>query len=131
MRGPFLLNQSSPSTTMKKHIFTLAALIALAGCSSATAPQTLQSSPAAPVVKAKASLPNAHDAAAHDRLMMTTIKDNLMETFPGHWDAKSGPTVEDAFYADPALYGPGFCDHNECDSAFDGQSVGIRPRWTT
>jgi hypothetical protein len=126
MQGPFLFNQRSPSTVMKKHIFTLAALIALAGCSSsATAPKALQSPPAAPVAKAKASLPNAHDAANHDRLMMTTIKDNLLARFPGHWDAKNGPTVEDAFYADPALYGPGFCDHNECDSAFDGQSVGM------
>jgi hypothetical protein len=130
MRGPFLLNQSSPSTTMKKHILTLTALIALAGCSSATAPKALQSAPAAPVAKATSSLPNVHDAAAHDRMMMTTIRNNILSRFPGHWDAKNGPTVQDAFYADPARYGPGFCVPDNsldggCDSAFNGQSVGM------
>jgi hypothetical protein len=45
---------------MTRHILTLTALIALAGCSSATAPQAFQSPPAAAVAKAKASLPNAH-----------------------------------------------------------------------
>jgi hypothetical protein len=57
MRGPFLFNHRSPSTTMKKHIFTLTAIILLAGCSSATAPKALQS---ATVAKATSSLPNAH-----------------------------------------------------------------------
>jgi hypothetical protein len=127
MRGPFLLNQSSPSTTMKKHILTLTALIALAGCSSATAPKALQS---APMAKAKATLPNAHDAAAHDRLMVKTIKDNILAKFPGLWEAKNGPTLIDEWIPNASNFGPGFCDPDKtadqaggCASALSGKDI--------